>query len=135
DKTELVTHHGGCHCGAVTFTVRAPAVINVIKCSCSVCSMKGNDHFIVPASHFTLLTGSDCLTTYTFNTHAAKHTFCARCGVQSFYTPRSNPDGYGINVHCLRPDTVSQLVWEHFDGQNWEQSMETIGENLSNRSK
>lgn len=43
--------------------------------------------------------GSDNLTTYTFNTHAAKHTFCKTCGVQSFYTPRSNPDGYGND--CL----------------------------------
>lgn len=25
----------------------------------------------------------------------AKHTFCKTCGVQSFYTPRSNPDGFG----------------------------------------
>lgn len=35
------------------------------------------------------------MTTYTFNTHMAKHTFCKTCGVQSFYTPRSNPDGFG----------------------------------------
>lgn len=39
--------------------------------------------------------GLDNLTTYTFNTHVAQHTFCKTCGVQSFYTPRSNPDGYG----------------------------------------
>jgi len=41
------------------------------------------------------LQGADKLTTYTFNTHQAKHTFCRTCGVQSFYQPRSNPDGYG----------------------------------------
>lgn len=39
--------------------------------------------------------GSEDITTYTFNTHTAKHTFCKICGVQSFYTPRSNPDGFG----------------------------------------
>lgn len=44
--------------------------------------------------------GSDNLTTYTFNTHVAKHTFCKTCGVQSFYTPRSNPDGYGMTSQC-----------------------------------
>ena len=40
--------------------------------------------------------GQDKLTTYTFNTGKAKHTFCSICGVQSFYTPRSNPDGRGM---------------------------------------
>lgn len=42
--------------------------------------------------------GKENLTTYTFNTRAAKHTFCKTCGVQSFYTPRSNPDGYGTTI-------------------------------------
>ncbi|PIO61116.1 hypothetical protein TELCIR_17369, partial [Teladorsagia circumcincta] len=36
--------------------------------------------------------GEEYLTTYTFNTHRAKHKFCSICGVQSFYVPRSNPD-------------------------------------------
>lgn len=39
--------------------------------------------------------GAESITTYTFNTHKAQHTFCKRCGVQSFYTPRSNPGGFG----------------------------------------
>ena len=61
--------------------------------------MKQNHHFIVPKSRFTLLKGADKITTYTFNTHIAKHTFCSLCGVQSFYSPRSNPDGYGtLNI-------------------------------------
>ena len=54
--------------------------------SCSICVMKQNHHFIVPDHNFQLISGSDMLTTYTFNTGAAKHTFCKRCGVQSFYT-------------------------------------------------
>ena len=41
------------------------------------------------------------------------------CGVKPFYTPRSNPDGVDINVHCL--DTAPQAVHvTEFDGQNWE---------------
>lgn len=39
--------------------------------------------------------GAESITTYTFNTHKAQHTFCKRCGVQSFYSPRSNPGGFG----------------------------------------
>ena len=45
---------------------------------------------------------------------------CKVCGVKSFYVPRSNPDGYSVNVRCLDgypdlPVTISQ-----FDGRNWE---------------
>ena len=65
--------------------------------SCSICEMKQNHHFIVPKEKFMLLEGGNDgqLTTYSFNTHKAKHTFCSKCGVQSFYTPRSNLDGFG----------------------------------------
>ncbi|XP_047235299.1 centromere protein V isoform X1 [Girardinichthys multiradiatus] len=92
---DLVTHLGGCHCGAVRFEVWSSPDLHVFHCNCSICTKKQNHHFIVPKSRFTLLQGVDNLTTYTFNTHVAKHTFCRTCGVQSFYTPRSNPDGYG----------------------------------------
>lgn len=64
--------------------------------------------------------GEDNLTCYTFNTHAAKHLFCKTCGVQSFYKPRSNPDGYGVMPHCLDEGTVEDVKIEACDGQNWE---------------
>ena len=41
--------------------------------SCSICTIKQNRHFIVPASSFTLLQGEEELTTYTFGTNQAKH--------------------------------------------------------------
>ncbi|GFR77355.1 centromere protein V [Elysia marginata] len=91
----LVEHKGGCHCGAVRFSVLASENLDVIHCNCSICNKKQNHHFIVPKRSFTLLQGKSYLTTYTFNTGKAKHTFCSICGVQSFYTPRSNQDGYG----------------------------------------
>ena len=83
-----ILHTGGCHCGAIRFQVLAPKRLHVYNCNCSVCHKKQNKHFIVPKSKFTLLQGEQYLTTYTFNTHQAKHTFCKTCGVQSFYTPR-----------------------------------------------
>lgn len=117
---DAVLHRGGCHCGAVRFTVRAPARITAQRCNCSICSPTGFLHLIVPASAFTLETGQEQLTEYTFNTGVARHLFCSRCGVKSFYRPRSNPDGWSINVHCLDPGTVEQLDIEPFDGKNWE---------------
>ncbi|XP_067937556.1 centromere protein V-like [Watersipora subatra] len=130
-----VVHKGGCHCGAVKFLVEAPKELNVIHCDCSICYMKQNHHFIVPQQKFTLLKGADNLTEYTFNTHTAKHLFCKTCGVQSFYKPRSNPDGYGIMPHCLQPGTVEKIRVEEFGGSNWEENMVLSGDTISSRSK
>ena len=116
----MKTYSGSCHCGAVTFEIEAPETIECQDCNCSICSKAGFLHLILPLSKFKLLSGQDNLTTYTFNTGVAKHTFCSRCGVKPFYTPRSNPDGIDINVRCLDP-VPSNLVVEKFDGQNWEQ--------------
>ena len=59
--TTLLTHRGGCHCGAVAFEVDAPAHVTVQDCSCSICSMTGYLHLIVPAARFRLLRGTDML--------------------------------------------------------------------------
>jgi centromere protein V len=47
--------------------------------------------------------------------------FCKVCGIKSFYVPRSNPDGYSVNVRCLDSSTVESINISQFDGQNWEQ--------------
>jgi GNAT superfamily N-acetyltransferase len=116
----LVRHRGGCHCGRVRFEVEAPARPNVRRCTCSRCRLSGFVHLIVPASRFHLLQGQDALATYTFNTHTAKHLFCRVCGIQSFYVPRSNPDGYDVDVRCIEPGTMTPVEVEPFDGANWE---------------
>ncbi|TMW62559.1 hypothetical protein Poli38472_005177 [Pythium oligandrum] len=118
--TEMTVHRGGCHCRAVEFEFDAPRELVAINCNCSICLMKRNTHAIVPAARFRLLKGEDALTTYTFNTHRAKHMFCQHCGVQPFYIPRSNPDGYAITIHCIDKGTVDKVTIEPFDGENWE---------------
>jgi hypothetical protein len=118
----LVTHRGGCHCGAVAFEVEAPARLLVQECNCSICAASGFLHLIVPRGRFRLLRGEGALTEYTFGTKIARHLFCRTCGVKSFYVPRSNPDGYSVNARCLDPATVEATVVEPFDGRNWEAS-------------
>ena len=112
-------YRGSCHCEAVKFLVEAPSSVEVEDCNCSICSKSGYLHLIVPRSHFTLVSGKDCLVTYKFNTRVAEHLFCGTCGVKPFYIPRSNPDGIDINVNCLdeRPANVGIVP---FDGKNWE---------------
>jgi len=116
----VITHKGGCHCGRVRFEVVAPATLEVSDCNCSICSKSGYLHLIVPADRFKLVSGSEVLTTYSFNTHTAKHLFCSICGIKSFYVPRSHPDGFSINARCLDPGTVEKIIVKAFDGQNWE---------------
>jgi hypothetical protein len=106
----------------VKFSVQAPTEIEALECNCSICSKSGYLHLIVPKSRFTLLAGADHLSNYTFNTGLAKHLFCNVCGIKSFYVPRSNPDGYSINVRCLDPATISKVTRSVFDGRRWEES-------------
>jgi len=110
---------GSCHCGAVKFEVEAAKKVVCQDCNCSICSKSGFLHLIVPKSKFKLLQGENHLTTYTFDSAEAKHKFCKICGIKSFYIPRSNPDGYDINVRCLEPQP-EELIIESFDGKNWE---------------
>lgn len=119
-------HRGGCHCGAVRFEVLAPARVTARRCNCSMCTKTGFVHLIVPAADFRLLQGADRLQTYTFNTGVAKHLFCGTCGIKSFYVPRSNPDGYSVNLLCLDPGTLEQVSIEDFDGRNWEANAATL---------
>jgi len=116
----MVQHQGGCHCGRVRFEVLAPAVLNVSQCNCSICSKSGFLGMIVPGDRFTILSGEESLTEYTFDSGIAKHLFCKFCGIKSFYIPRSHPDGVSINARCLDPGTVEAMNIKQFDGQNWE---------------
>ena len=121
----LMTRHGSCHCGAVRFSVEVPPMPEAEDCNCSICRMSGFLHLIVPKAAFTLLRGEDALTTYTFNTGVAKHTFCRICGIKPFYIPRSNPDGVDVNVRCLDvPPRNLRIV--PFDGSHWEANAHTL---------
>jgi hypothetical protein len=118
----LQTYEGGCHCGQVRFRVQGD-LVNVSECNCSICTMKGFLHLVVPREQFELLSGQDAIATYLFGTGTAKHTFCRHCGIHSFYTPRSKPDGYSVNVRCLEGVEVEAVRPRPFDGRHWEEAM------------
>lgn len=122
EAAPLVLHRGGCHCGAVRFEVEAPAAIEALECNCSICRACGFLHLIVPKARFRLLAGEEALREYTFNKGVARHWFCGTCGVKPFYVPRSNPDGYSVNVRCLDPDTIESLAVRQFDDTQREAS-------------
>ena len=118
----MKTMQGGCHCGRVRFRVTADLDC-VTECNCSMCSKKGFLHLIVSPAQFELISGKDDLTTYTFNSKVAKHTFCKVCGIHPFYVPRSDPDKIDVNVRCLEGVDSDKLTIDLFDGENWEQAI------------
>jgi hypothetical protein len=119
------TFTGGCHCGRVRFRVRT-ASLEAIDCNCSICTKKGFLHLIVTKEAFELYSGEDDLTTYTFNTGVAKHTFCRVCGIHAFYTPRSHPDSVDVNVRSLDDEAMSRFTVTPFDGAEWEANVDKI---------
>ena len=123
--SEAYVFEGGCHCGRVRFRVRT-AALEAADCNCSICTKKGILHLIVTREAFELLQGESDLSTYTFNTGVAKHTFCRHCGIHPFYTPRSHPDGVDVNIRCLDGDAWRRFTIRPFDGQNWEANVHEI---------
>ena len=111
------------HPQRVRFEVRGK-LERVSECNCSICAKKGYVHWIVERTAFRLLTPSDNIAAYTFNTKVAKHLFCPNCGVTSFYIPRSDPEGIDVNVRCLDGVNLDKLERDHFDGRNWEKSFQ-----------
>ena len=94
-------HQGSCHCGGVRFTVELPAELRVARCNCSICSAKGAVMTGAPLAALEVTAGEDLLAVYRFNTGAAQHNFCSRCGIHLFHQRRADPTQYGVNVACL----------------------------------
>jgi hypothetical protein len=110
----------------VRFEVQTPDEIELVDCNCSICTKTGYLHLIVPKARFKLVKGKTKLTTYTFNTGAAKHMFCSVCGIKSFYIPRSHPDGYSVNFRCLDKSDFHSIITTEFDGREWENNANAL---------
>ena len=85
--------------------------------------MRKNVHFIIPADALTV--DEEMLkketTLYEWGTKTAKRRFCKTCGILPFYSPRSNPKGYGITVSCVEfGDKKPEVEIKKYDGFNWE---------------
>jgi hypothetical protein len=118
----LETREGGCHCGRVRFRARVDLDL-LSQCNCTVCTKKGILHLPVEPENFELLRGKNSLTTYTFGTGVAQHTFCSHCGMHAFYVPRSQSDSISVNARCLDDiDGPSLKPVRFFDGRHWEEA-------------
>jgi hypothetical protein len=108
----LKTYQGSCHCGAVRFEADLDLGAPTYRCNCSICSRNRFWPAIAMPEAFRLLSGSDMLTKYLFNTKRNEHYFCKYCGVRSFGIGNT-PDGkriYGVNLGCLENATPEELA-------------------------
>lgn len=120
---------GQCHCGAVRFHFDLPSgEVELLDCNCSMCSRTGFLHLIVPHTDFELVTPRANITSYRFGTKAAEHLFCATCGVKSFYQPRSHPQAWSVNFHCLDEGHGLTAAIVPFDGRNWEAARDVLAD-------
>ena len=125
----MIRVSGGCHCGAVRFEAEAEAEPEVLDCNCSICGKTGYVHLFIPHERFTLLTDRAALISYRFGTGFAEHLFCSKCGIKSFYQPRSHPDCWSVNLRCLDPSHSLKPSVVPFDGSRWSPEEEFPGQN------
>lgn len=95
-------HDAACHCKSVRFRVTLEGGFSSARrCDCSLCRMRGAVAVSARLDGITFLEGQDLLTLYQFNTGAAKHWFCSRCGIYTHHQRRSSPNEFGVNLACL----------------------------------
>ena len=123
----MKTYKGSCHCGRVQFEV-VTDLDKAVECNCSICTKKGVLHHRVAPEQFKLVSGSDALTLYQFDSKIAKHWFCKYCGIHPFSNPRAAPAMYSINVRCLDDLDLEKanLKIKQFDGRNWEEAIKSF---------
>ncbi len=93
--------NGACHCGAVRFTVTLAEGLDVRRCNCSLCRMRGAVVATALVGELEITQGRDVLGLYQFNTMKAEHYFCSRCGIYTHHRRRSNQSHFSVNVACL----------------------------------
>ncbi len=110
-------YFGGCHCGDIRFKFYSKESVEVWKCNCSICRLNDYEHLFINHDDFKIIKGKELISEYSFSSKTAKHLFCKKCGIKSFYQPRSHPDSYSINLKCVQePPEINNIV--NFDGKN-----------------
>ena len=114
------SHHGSCHCGAVSYRVDLDLSQPALSCNCSMCGRSGSMLMFVPPDKFQLEKGEDAMGTYKFNKHVIDHLFCKTCGIKPFARGK-NPKGetmIAVNVRCLDDVDVFKQPVNQFDGKS-----------------
>lgn len=109
---------GRCHCGAIRFQFKAPAITRGLRCNCSLCQRKGAlmSDFTLAPDELQITAAADALATYLFGSGVAQHHFCRTCGIYPFHQTLRKPGHYRLNLGCVEGLDSSGLPFEVFDG-------------------
>ena len=116
--------HGACHCRAHRFTAPAPA--SVTRCTCSICSKRGNLAAYYAPEEVTMEITSDLLTPYQWGDRMMTFFHCAACGCPTHAeSPEWSPDGVEIrparlvlNARLFEEFDLDAVPVVHVDGKN-----------------
>ncbi len=117
--SDVKTHRGSCHCGAVAYEVDTD-LEGLLECNCSHCYRKGLVLKFVSPDAFRL-TADGPRTGYRFNTHRILHLFCETCGVQAF-ARGSTADGkemVAVNIRTLTDIEPFSRTAQRVDGRSF----------------
>ncbi|ATZ46360.1 hypothetical protein BCIN_01g09710 [Botrytis cinerea B05.10] len=128
---ERTTHEGGCHCGAVTFTVTLKwpfPKYTVNSCTCSICTHNGY-LLVYPMRQDVKFSGDseENMGSYKWRHKVADHRFCKTCGSsimidlrrpEIFGETDPRKDMVGINVRNFKNIDLDALSYTYFDGKN-----------------
>ena len=104
---------GSCQCGAVQFETYVD-LDNTRTCNCSRCQRLGAVWGYTTIDKFTIISGENNLSTFTFNRHVGKHMFCKTCGIEPFAVSTI----VVINANCLDGIDPRSLKPTHADGRS-----------------
>jgi len=93
---------GSCHCGGVKFDVpKNIEFSSARRCNCSLCRRRWAVMVSCPLDDLYIHEGHELLTLYQWNTNAARHYFCKKCGIYTFHQRRTDPSVFGVNIACF----------------------------------
>lgn len=109
--------HGGCHCGAVRYSVDLDPAQGTLRCNCSLCRKSRAWFTFVAADAFRLEKGSESLSDYRWTPEGKPrpnltYHFCSHCGVRT-HTEGTAPDGkatVAIQVATIEDIDRNQLA-------------------------
>lgn len=119
--------HGGCHCGAVRYSVDVDFAQGTVRCNCSLCRKSRAWFAFVPADAFRLEKGGDALSNYRWTPEGRPapnltYHFCSHCGVRT-HTEGTAPGGaatVAVQVATIEDADREQLAESisYVDGLN-----------------
>ena len=118
-------HTGGCHCGAVRFTVEVDVSTGASRCNCSICTKVAPTGGIVKPAAFTLVAGEDSLAAYEWGAKISRRYFCKTCGVHLFgrgHLAELGGDFVSVNFNTLDNLDLRDVPVVYWDGRhnNWQ---------------